>query len=49
MYNFSYSSRMIIQDIIQRDQELKQLLAPILQYMDFVILGIDRSIVCEYI
>jgi len=37
-------SRMIIQDIVQKDPELKKSLAPILQYIDFTILGIDRSI-----
>jgi len=36
---------MIIQDIVQKDPELKKSLAPILQYIDFTILGIDRSIV----
>ncbi|ORX81326.1 Las1-domain-containing protein, partial [Anaeromyces robustus] len=37
-------SRMLLQDIIQNDSEMKKSLAPILQYIDFTILGIDRSI-----
>jgi len=40
-------SRMILQDIVQKDSELKKSLTPILQYIDFTILGIDRSIKVE--
>jgi len=36
---------MLLQEIIQKDSELKKTITPILQYIDFSILGIDRSIV----
>jgi len=37
-------SRMLLQDIVQKNSELKKSLTPLLQYIDFTILGIDRSI-----
>jgi len=36
---------MLLQDIVQKNSELKKSLTPLLQYIDFTILGIDRSIV----